>query len=63
MFRVVPTVFVRERNDEISIARVTALTKAGRDSGFDAIYYLRVEGRIVVRIIDICVRDDRQNKK
>ena len=42
MFRVVPAVFVSKRNDEIPIARITALTKAGRDSGFDTIYDLRV---------------------
>ncbi len=53
MFRVVPAVFVSKRNDEIPIARITALTKAGRDFGFDTIYDLRVEGRIVVRKIDI----------
>ena len=68
MFRVVPAVFVSKRNDEIPIARVTALTKAGRDFGFDTIYDLRVERHIVVRKIDIpleqvCLRDAGQSKK
>ena len=40
MFRVIPAVLVSERNDEIAIARTVALTKAGRDSGFDTIYNL-----------------------
>ena len=68
MFRVVPAVFVSKRNDEIAIARIIALTKAGRDFGFDTIYDLRVEGHIIVRKIDIpleqtCLRDDGQSKK
>ena len=68
MFRVIPAVFVSKRNDEIPIARIIALTKAGRDFGFDTIYDLRVERHIVVRKIDIprgqaCLRDDRQSKK
>jgi hypothetical protein len=63
MFRVVPAVFVSKRNDEIPIARITALTKAVRDFGFDTIYDLPVEGHIIVRKIDICLRDDGQSKK
>jgi len=59
MFRVIPAVFVSKRNDEIPIARIIALTKAGRDFGFDTIYDLRVEGHIIVRKIDICLRDAR----
>jgi hypothetical protein len=67
-FRVVPAILVSKRNDEISLARVAALTKAGRDFGFDMIYDLRVEGLIIVRKIDIpleqtCLRDDGQSKK
>jgi hypothetical protein len=54
---------VSKRNDEIPLARVTALTKASRDFGFDAIYDLRVEGHIIVRKIHICLRDDGQSKK
>jgi hypothetical protein len=53
MFRVVSAVLVSKRNDEIAIARIIALTKAGRDLGFDTIYDLRVEGHIIVRKIDI----------
>ena len=64
----VPAVFVSKRNDEIPIAPITALTKAGRDFGFDTIYDLRVEGDIIIRKIDIpleqaCLRDDRESKK
>src|ERR1700730_1973218 len=62
-FRVIPAVLVSKRNDEISLARVTALTQAGRDFGFDTIYDLRVEGHIIVRKINICLRDDGQSKK
>src|SRR6266576_1990459 len=62
-FRVVPAILVSKRNDEIPLARVTALTKAGRDFGFDTIYDLRVEGHIIVRKIHICLRDDGQSKK
>ena len=68
MFRMVPAVFVSKRNDEIPIVLIIALTKAGRDFGFDMIYDLRVEGHIIVRKIDIpleqtCLRDDGQSKK
>jgi hypothetical protein len=68
MFRVIPAVFVSKRNDEIPIARIIALTKAGRDFGFDTIYDLRVEGHIIVRKIDIprgraCLRDYWPTKK
>ena len=68
MFRVVPAVLVSKRNDEIPISRISALTKAGRDFGFDTIYDLRVEGHIIVRKIDIpleqtSLRDDGQSKK
>jgi hypothetical protein len=62
-FRVIPAVLVSKRNDEIPLARVTALTKAGRDFGFDTIYDLRVEGHSIVRKIYICLRDDGQSKK
>jgi hypothetical protein len=68
MFRVVPAVLVSKRNDEIPIAPVNALTKAGRDLGFDTTYDLRVKGPIIVRKIDIplghaCLGDDGQRKK
>ena len=62
-FRVIPAVLVSKRNDEISLARVIALTQVGRDFGFDTIYDLRVEGLIIVRKIHICLRDDGQSKK
>jgi hypothetical protein len=67
-FRVVPAVLVGKRKDEIPIARITALTKAGRDFGFDTIHDLRVERHIIVRKIDIPLeqarlRDDGQSKK
>ena len=57
-----------KRNDEIPIARITALTKAGRDFGFDTIYDLRVEGHIIIRKIDVpldqaCPRDDGESNK
>ena len=48
MFRVVPAVFVSKRNDEIPIARIIALTKAGRDFGFDTINDLGVKRHVVV---------------
>ena len=48
MFRVIPAVLVSERNDEIAISRTIALTKAGRDSGFDTIYDLGVKRHVVV---------------
>jgi len=68
MFRMVPAVFVSKRNDEIAIAGIIALTKAGRDFGFYMIYDLRVEGHIIVRKIDIpleqtCLRDYWPTKK
>ena len=62
-FRVVPAILVSKRNDEIPLARVTALTKTSRDFGFDAIYDLRVEGYIIVGKIHICLRDDGQSKE
>ena len=62
-FRVIPAVLVSKRNDEIPLARVTALTKAGRDFGFDTIYDLRVEGHIIVRKIDISACATRGNQR
>ena len=47
MFRVIPAILVSKRNDEIAIARTIALTKAGRDSGFDTIYDLGVKRHVV----------------
>ena len=52
-FRVIPLVLISKRNDEIAIARISALTKASRDFGFDTIYDLSVEGHIIIRKIDI----------
>jgi len=48
MFRMVPAVFVSKRNDEIAIAGIIALTKAGRDFGFYMIYDLGVKLHVVV---------------
>jgi hypothetical protein len=48
MFRVIPAVLISEGNDEVAIARQSALAKTGRDFGFDPIYDLGVEGLIVV---------------
>jgi hypothetical protein len=66
MFRVVPAIFVSKRNDEIAIARTPALTKAGRDFGFDTINDLRVERDVIAGKIDIlldCLRGMRSKKK
>src|SRR5260370_23415054 len=48
MFRVIPAIFVSERNDEIAIARIFALTKSGRDSDFDTIYDLCLRRYVVL---------------
>jgi hypothetical protein len=63
MFRVVPAVLVSIRNDEIPIARISALTKAGRDLGFDTIHDLGVKRRIVVRKIGLGLDEAGQSKK
>src|SRR4029077_9983234 len=47
MFRVIPTVLVSERNNEIAFGRIFALTESGRDSVFDTIYDLCVKRYVV----------------
>ncbi len=52
-FRMVPFVFISERNNEITILRVFSIAQASRYPGFDSVYDLFVKRFLVVRKIDI----------